>query len=101
MVDRLQKIVESCGAHRVVARSGCVGSVLARGADGRGRGHTGERDLRPTRGWLTEPIRSAGGTGARGHARPPSCGRAGLDRLGRLTGSFGWLTGPSDGTMGP
>jgi hypothetical protein len=69
----------------VAARSGRVGSFLAYGADRRCRGHAGERDLRPTRGWLAEPIHSVGSVWARG------VGSA---------GSLGWLTGLGDGSMG-
>jgi hypothetical protein len=102
MTDRLRKMVESCrarGESGVAARSGRVGSVLAREADRRGRGRVGERGLRPAWGWLTEPFRSVRAAWARTTFVP--CGRARLAHLGWLTRSVGWFTGPGDGSMGP
>jgi hypothetical protein len=55
-------MVESCGVCGTwdrLARSGRVGFVFARGAGS----VMDVRDLRPTRGWLAEPIASVGARG--------------------------------------
>jgi hypothetical protein len=53
--------------------------------------------LRPTWGWLAEPIGLVGGGGAAFVPR----GCTGLACMGQLTHFSGWLTGPGDGSMGP